>query len=71
MTLEAECQVSIGRSPEQAFAFVADGLRWRPGILDIARVYGSGLGAVGRQGVRGPGGHRVAATEQLEAGPAA
>jgi carbon monoxide dehydrogenase subunit G len=70
MALEAERQVSIARSPEQVFAFVADGLNgpaWRPGILDIAHVSGTGLGAVYRQGVRGPGGRRIAADYRITA----
>ena len=44
------------------FAFVADGLngpKWRSGILDIAHVAGSGVGATYKQGVKGPGGRRI------------
>ncbi len=60
--------VIIGRSPAEVFAFVADGLnapRWRPGVLDIALVSGSGLGAVYRQGVKGPGGRRIDADYEI------
>jgi len=52
------------------FAFVAEGEnapRWRTGVLDIRRVSGQGVGAVYRQGVRGPGGRRVAADYQVTA----
>lgn len=58
----ARQQVTIRRSPGDVFAFVADGLngpRWRPGILDIAHVSGTGVGATYKQGVKGPGGRRV------------
>jgi carbon monoxide dehydrogenase subunit G len=52
------------------FAFVADGenaSRWRTGVLDIQRVSGQGVGAVYRQGVRGPGGRRIAADYEVTA----
>ena len=70
MAYEAERQVSIARPPEQVFAFVADGLNgpsWRPGVLDAAHASGSGLGTVYRQGVRGPGGRRIAADYRITA----
>jgi len=54
--------VTIARSPEAVFAFVSDGLnapKWRSGVLDIALVSGSGVGATWKQGVKGPGGRRV------------
>jgi uncharacterized membrane protein len=54
--------VTIGRTVDQVFDFVADGenaMRWRPGVLDVAHVSGSGVGAAYRQGVRGPGGRRI------------
>ena len=41
--------------------------RWRSGVLDIHRVSGQGVGAVYRQGVRGPGGRRVAADYRVTA----
>jgi hypothetical protein len=44
------------------FGFIADGLngpKWRSGILDIAHVSGSGLGATYKEGVKGPGGRRI------------
>ncbi len=61
---QAQRSVTIHRSPEVVFAYLADGetcAEWRPGVLDIARVSGEGVGTVYRQGVRGPMGRRVAA----------
>lgn len=53
---------TIPRPVDQVFAFVADGenaTRWRPGVLDVTHVSGTGLGAVYKQGVKGPGGRRI------------
>jgi uncharacterized protein YndB with AHSA1/START domain len=64
----AEAQVTIARPAADVFDFLADGannLSWRPGVLDIQHVSGEGLGAVWRQGVRGPGGSRIAADYQI------
>ena len=58
----AEHSVTIARPVDEVFAFVADGLngpRWRPGVLDVALASGSGVGAVYKQGVKGPGGRRI------------
>lgn len=66
----AEHQVTIDRPVADVFAFVADGLngpKWRPGVLDIALVSGSGVGAVYRQGVKGPGGRRIDADYRVTA----
>ena len=60
----AEHAVTIGRSVGEVFAFVADGenaAKWRSGVVDAEHVSGTGVGAVYRQGVKGPGGRRVAA----------
>ena len=54
--------------PEAVFAFIADGENarsWRPGVLDIKHVSGSGVGAAFAQGVRGPGGRRIAADYEI------
>ena len=54
--------------PEAVFAFIADGENakaWRPGVLDIKHVSGSGVGATYAQGVRGPGGRRIAADYEI------
>lgn len=67
---EATNRVSIQRSAEDVFAFVADGLnaqRWRSGVLDIELASGSGVGAIYRQGVAGPGGRRIAADYEVTA----
>jgi uncharacterized protein YndB with AHSA1/START domain len=68
--LEATNSVTINRPREDVFAYLADGtndLQWRPGVLDIARVKGDGggVGAIYRQGVKGPFGRRVAADYEI------
>ncbi len=66
----ASSTVTIRRPIAEVFAYVADGLngpRWRSGILDIARASGEGLGAVYRQGVKGPGGRRIDADYEITA----
>jgi uncharacterized membrane protein len=67
---EARHEVTIRRPVGEVFAFVADGLngpKWRSGILDIAHISGSGVGATYKQGVKGPGGRRVDADYQITA----
>ncbi len=67
---EARHQVTIRRPRSEVFAFIADGLngpRWRSGIVDIALVSGSGLGATYKQGVKGPGGRRIDADYRVTA----
>lgn len=62
--------VSIRRPIGEVFAFVADGTnaqRWRPGVLDVSHQSGEGQGAVYRQGVKGPGGRRIAADYEVTA----
>jgi len=64
----AQHQVTIARPVREVFEFVADGLngpRWRPGILDISLVSGSGSDAVYKQGVKGPGGRRIDADYRI------
>ncbi len=39
--------------------------QWRPGVLDVAQVSGEGTGTVYRQGVKGPGGRRIAADYEV------
>jgi uncharacterized protein YndB with AHSA1/START domain len=66
---EAANEVVINRPIGEVFAFLADAendLRWRDGVLDIAREPGtSGVGARYKQGVKGPGGRRVAADVEI------
>ena len=53
---------TIARPVGDVFSFVADGenaTSWRPGVLDVRHVAGTGVGATYRQGVRGPGGRRI------------
>lgn len=66
----AERTITIDRPVTTVFDYVADGAnapRWRSGVLDVALASGSGLGAVYRQGVRGPGGRRIAADYEITA----
>lgn len=66
----AQHQVTIARPVADVFAYVADGLngpKWRPGVLDIALVSGSGASAVYKQGVKGPGGRRIDADYRITA----
>jgi len=54
----------IARPVDQVFAFLTDGencTQWRPGVLDIRRESGDGVGTRYAQGVKGPMGRRVAA----------
>ncbi len=39
--------------------------KWRSGVLDAQRVSGTGVGVVYRQGVKGPGGRRIAADYEV------
>ncbi len=64
----AEAMVTIERSPEVVFDFLAQGENnklWRDGVLDIEHASGSGVGEVWRQGSKGPGGRRVAADYEI------
>ena len=66
----AEHSVTIARPVDEVFAFVADGLngpRWRPGVLDVALASGSGVAAVYKEGVKGPGGRRIDADYRVTA----
>ena len=60
----------VPSTPDAVFAFIANGENarsWRPGVLDIKLVSGSGVGAAYAQGVRGPGGRRIAADYEVTA----
>ena len=66
--LHASNTVTIDRPPSDVFAFVADGEnapKWRSGVLDVSHVSGDGAGSVYKQGVKGPGGRRVAADYRI------
>jgi Polyketide cyclase / dehydrase and lipid transport len=67
---EAERTISINQPPSAVFPVIADGRKatlWRPAVLDVALVSGSGLGAIYRQGVRGPGRQRIDADYEITA----
>jgi uncharacterized membrane protein len=60
----AEGRITIERPASVVFDFVLDGMnnpRWRPAVVDIQRVPNkpSGVGAVFKQGLKGPGGRRI------------
>jgi uncharacterized membrane protein len=60
----------INRPVSTVFDFILDGTTnplWRPGVLDIERIPNkpSGVGAVFKQGVKGPGGRRLDADYEL------
>src|SRR5436305_8611516 len=65
---DATIVIVIDRSPADVFAFLADPTndpQWRTGVLDIAHESGRGVGARYRQGVKGPGGRRIAADVEI------
>jgi uncharacterized membrane protein len=60
----AEGSITINRPANAVFNFVLDGTNnplWRPAVVDIQRVPDkpSGVGAVFKQGLKGPGGRRI------------
>ena len=60
----AEESITINRPANAVFDFVLDGTNnplWRPSVVDIQRVPDkpSGVGAVYKQGLKGPGGRRI------------
>ena len=62
--------VTINRPIADVFAFVTDGAnatKWRSGVLDTAHVSGKGVGEKWSQGVKGPGGRRIAADYEITA----
>jgi len=66
----ASHSVTINRPAADVFAFLADGeneRRWRSRVLDLQRLSGQGVGTVYRQGIRGPGGRRIAADYRITA----
>jgi uncharacterized protein YndB with AHSA1/START domain len=68
--LQSSHTTVVPKPPEEVFAFLADATneqKWRSGVLDIAHESGEGVGARYRQGVKGPGGRRVAADFEFTA----
>ena len=67
---EASYSVTIARPIDEVFAFVLDGeksTQWRPGVVDIKRLSGDGVGTRYAQGVKGPMGRRIAADYEITA----
>jgi uncharacterized protein YndB with AHSA1/START domain len=65
---QATYSVTIRRPVDAVFAYVADGEKcpeWRPGVIDIKRASGDGVGTRYTQGVRGPMGRRIAADYEV------
>jgi uncharacterized membrane protein len=64
----AQRSITINRPIEEVFAFLSDGEngpRWRSDKIDVKHESGSGVGAVYRQTVPGPGGRRVKADYEI------
>ncbi len=60
----AEQTIIINRPVNVVYDFVLDGEKntlWRPAVIDIQRVPGksAGVGAIFKQGLKGPGGRRI------------
>lgn len=67
---QASHSVTINRPVDAVFAYIADGEHcpeWRPSVLDIRKLFGSGLGETYSQGVKGPMGRRIAADYSVTA----
>jgi uncharacterized protein YndB with AHSA1/START domain len=65
---EATHETTIARPPETVFAFLANpenDRAWRPVVLEIAHVSGSGVGSRYRQVVGGPGGRKIDADIEI------
>jgi uncharacterized protein YndB with AHSA1/START domain len=67
----AERTIAVDQPIEGVFDFLANGRNaptWRPAVLDVERVSGDGgVGTTYRQGIRGPGGRRIAADYEITA----
>jgi uncharacterized membrane protein len=64
----ASNDIRIERDSDEVFAFLADpenDPRWRRGVLDMKHLTGNGVGARYAQGVKGPGGRRIAADIEI------
>ena len=70
----AENSVTIDRDTKTVFDFILDGTngpKWRPDVTDVELLPGKplGVGAVFRQGMKGPGGRIAADYEIVEKRP--
>jgi uncharacterized membrane protein len=64
----ASNDILIDRPCEEVFAFLADpenDPQWRRGVVDMKLLSGNGVGARYAQGVKGPGGRRIAADIEI------
>ena len=66
----AEGSITINRPAAEVFAFLLDGANnplWRPAVLDVQQTSGTplGVGAIFKQGVKGPGGRRLDADYEI------
>jgi uncharacterized membrane protein len=66
----AEGTTTINRPATEVFAFLLDGTNnplWRPAVIDIQRRPDTplGVGAIFKQGVKGPGGRRLDADYEI------
>jgi uncharacterized membrane protein len=64
----ASNEILIDRPCDDVFAFLADpqnDRQWRSGVLDLTRVSGDGVRARYVQGVKCPGGRRIAADIEI------
>jgi uncharacterized membrane protein len=64
----AEREVVIERPVEDVYAFLANpenDLQWRTSVADISHSSGEGVGAVYKQGVKGPTGRRLDADIEI------
>ncbi|HXH95778.1 MAG TPA: SRPBCC family protein [Gaiellaceae bacterium] len=61
---EASSEIDIDRPQSEVFGFLANAendIKWRPGVIEIKRLSGVGVGAQFAQTVKGPGGRAIAA----------
>jgi carbon monoxide dehydrogenase subunit G len=65
---EATNNIKISRPVADVFSFLANAendKHWRPGVIEITKTSGQGVGTTYRQIVRGPGGRRVDADVEI------
>jgi carbon monoxide dehydrogenase subunit G len=66
--LEASRSIIISRPVADVFSFLANAendKQWRPGVIEITKTSGQGVGTTYRQIVRGPGGRRIDADVEI------
>src|SRR6266498_4965167 len=70
----AEGNITINRPVKEVFDFILDGMNsllWRPSVIDVQQVPGKplGVGAIFKQGLKGPGGRIDGDYEIVECKP--